>query len=259
MKEKGILPVSEAAARLQVSPVRIRAMIRGGIVEAEKIGDRWFVDKSSLERRKALKAPVGRPLAPLNAWGVLFLASRDFSQAAPSYFQSISPWMRSRIRSRIRKEGLRWLVPRLYKRAAIERFRAHPSDLSNLLEESGVVRAGISVASQYSMDVSDSGVVELYVHEKQLPRLRRKYLLEPSVRPNVILHVVKGPWPFTKSAKFVPIAVAALDMLESDDPRSRRAGEAMLDRVEAIREAIQEDDSAPPVRRKSNSLLARGS
>ena len=58
------------------------------------------------------------------------------------------------------------MASRLYKRATVERYRAHPSDLSGLLEESGVVRAGASVASLYSIDVSGSGEVGLYVSEK---------------------------------------------------------------------------------------------
>ena len=87
----GILSVSEAAAQLRVSPVRVRAMLRDGLVDGQKIGDRWFVDQLSLEHRHGAKAPVGRPLEEVNAWAALFLASDALSQATPTLFREPEP------------------------------------------------------------------------------------------------------------------------------------------------------------------------
>lgn len=231
MKVAAGVPVRNAAARLQVTPSRVRALIRADLLQAEKIGDRWLVDASSLDRRSAAKAPVGRALKSTNAWAALLLASGANGRAA-SWLKQLSPWALSRIRSRLRKEGLRIMAPRLRGRAILHRFRAHPSDLAGIVQEPGVVRGGVSAAADYHIDISDPGTIEAYVSEKRLPKLKKKYFLEPSSSPNVILHAISGSWPFPPSSKVVPVAVAAFDLLEAEDERSRRAGEELLRHLE---------------------------
>ena len=226
------VPVRDAAARLRVTPSRVRAMIRANILDAEKVGDRWLVDPSGLDRRSLAKAPAGRALKASNAWAVLLLASGADDRSA-SWLKRLSPWALFRIRSRLKREGIRSLAPRLRGRATVYRFRAHPSDLAGIAQEPGIVRAGASVASDYHIDISDPGTIEAYVSEKQVPQLKKKYFLELSSTPNVILHVVDGPWPFLPSAKVVPVAVAALDLIESGEERSHRAGEELLARLES--------------------------
>ncbi len=108
---------------------------------------------------------------------------------------------------------------------------AHPSDLPNIAAESGIVRAGVSAASD-NVDITSAGALEAYVSAKRLPRLVKKYFLEQSVNPNLTLHVVDGFWPFPLSCKVVPAAVVALDLMEADDERSRRAGVELLKRLE---------------------------
>ena len=49
----------EAAKRLKVTPGRIRAMIRDGILKAQKVGRDWVISSKSLDAVK-LRKP-GRP------------------------------------------------------------------------------------------------------------------------------------------------------------------------------------------------------
>ena len=55
---------------------------------------------------------------------------------------------------------------------------------------------------------------------------------ERSERANVVFRVVKDQsWPFPEGAAVAPPAVVAVDLLESEDERSRRAGAELLQRL----------------------------
>lgn len=55
-----LLTTNEAAKRLQVSPIRIRQMIREGKIEAKQIGRDYVIAESSLESVKTY-GKAGRP------------------------------------------------------------------------------------------------------------------------------------------------------------------------------------------------------
>jgi excisionase family DNA binding protein len=46
------ITTTEAAALLGVTPQRVRALIKAGILEAEKWGRDWQIDEESVESRK---------------------------------------------------------------------------------------------------------------------------------------------------------------------------------------------------------------
>src|SRR5918993_1477863 len=90
--EAGV-PVVAAAARLGLSPRRVRALIDSQKVAASKVGGVWIVDPRSVERRQRAARRGGRPLDAKNAWALLWLASGepDLERMAAGW---ISPWMR---------------------------------------------------------------------------------------------------------------------------------------------------------------------
>ena len=56
------LTVAQAAALLGVTPQRVRALIKAGILEAEKWGRDWQIDAESVEiRRKAMEQKKREP------------------------------------------------------------------------------------------------------------------------------------------------------------------------------------------------------
>ena len=56
------LTVTQAAALLGVTPQRVRALIKAGILEAEKWGRDWQIDAESVEiRRKAMEQKKREP------------------------------------------------------------------------------------------------------------------------------------------------------------------------------------------------------
>jgi len=94
------------------------------------------------------------------------------------------------------------------------------------------VRGGTSAASDHGLDLVPSGaLLEGYVSPRDVHRLEKRYSLEPSPRPNFILRAVEGPWPFAEGATVAPVAIVAVDLLESEDARERRAGEELLKKL----------------------------
>ena len=219
-----VLSVPEAAQRLQVNSARVRAMIRAGLLDAAKLGGRWVVSAESVDRRAKVSAEPGRHFSSKRAWGLLLLAGGS----SPDW---LSRSDLSRLRRRLKESTLEELAPRLRSRALTDALRAHPSDLQRLAAEDALVLAGLSAASHYDLGLAyPADSLEAYVPIKQVAGLKKKYALQPSATPNVILRVVEGVWPFEEGATVAPATVVGLDLLESDDARLRRAGQVLLRR-----------------------------
>lgn len=228
-----MLPSNEAARRLQVKPGRVRAMVRDGVLEAQKVGGRWLIDSRSVERRSAQPVSEGRPYEPANAWALI-----DLWHNGDAEWVSMS--QRSRLRRQLREQGIRGLYPALRGRAELWRLRGHPAAVERLRKHEVVCLGGVSGASAYEADIAASDELEAYAKRDDASRLVNRFHLEHSMAPNVLLHVVPGPWPFgnieQRARGVVPPLVVALDLLESADERSRRAGDDLLSRIEVERE-----------------------
>ncbi|MGH2975982.1 MAG: type IV toxin-antitoxin system AbiEi family antitoxin [Solirubrobacterales bacterium] len=140
---------------------------------------------------------------------------------------------RSRLRRRLSEHDLQDIVPALSRRARRLKLRAHASDLPRIQAEQGVVLSGVSAASEHGLAIVAPGVLEVYVPAGRLSDLERRYRLKPSADPNVILHVIDGPWPFAQDQRIAPRLAAVLDLLDDDDERSRRAAHDALARYKA--------------------------
>lgn len=99
--------------------------------------------------------------------------------------------------------------------------------------------SGFSVAHQYGLDILAPEEIEAYVPAENLPRLAERYSLADFVRkPNVAIHAVSF-WPFAPDVKDAPLPVAILDLLESENERTRSAGRDALLHYEAKRPGIE--------------------
>ena len=215
--------VPEAARILGLSPTRVRAMAVNGGLPAAKIGDRWLIERSAVERRRNQGAPSGRPFAPHNAWALLLLASGED-------VEGLDPSVRSRLRRALELEGLEKLAPRLDRRAEVKRFSGHPGEVSYVLEDPAVVRSGISAAGAHGFDLVSGGEVDGYLRESELKKFAKNHALTPSgFEGNVHLRLVpEEAWRFPQGTSIAPIAAVALDLAEDPDSRSTRAGQRAL-------------------------------
>lgn len=220
------LTVRETAKRLGVNSQRVRALAKTGELASEHGPRQILIDPASVERRVQQRLVPHRVLEPANSWALLALATADPS-LAPA-LAAVSPSARSRLRGRLRDASLPDLVPLLRKRAEVRWLHADEADLEAIMAESGVVATGISVADGYGFDVAAPGTVELYATSRVATQLIRTYALEPTSRANVVLHIVSAAWPFAADTARAPALVAAVDLADSPDQRTARAGREYL-------------------------------
>lgn len=212
----------EAADRLGVSRNRVGDLIRQGTLQATRVGRIWVVDEVSLNLVEA-QGPGGRtrPLLPVSAWAVaLIVEGHDPKWLAPDSRDRLmrriaakrrattaewAAWMRRRSTETV---GV-WIHPELSDRLGNHLLRFDIEDVPSGLKVEGGNLHGWT---------SHSGLVGLVQDEAVLA----------SSRPNTIVRV----WPreVDKILK-IPGLIAAADLLEADDSRSRRMGEWLMDRT----------------------------
>jgi hypothetical protein len=224
-----LLSVLEAAAELGVSARRVQAMAAAGELASDRIGNRLVFDERAVRRRALQPRMAGRPFAPDVAWAVLSFASgRSWAVDDPS--------LRWRYRARAAELAAAVSGGRFSRRASLHAFRAASRDVEGIRADDLVVLAGVSAAEQYAIDIAAPDVVEAYIDEAALRDLQQRYFLEPAdpAAANVLLRVVPANLAaILQKERYAPRAAVALDLLESDDERSRRAGEQALAQLAA--------------------------
>jgi hypothetical protein len=223
-----LLSIPEAARELDLDPSRVRALVSAGELRGVKLGERWAVESAEVARRQRDPRPAGRPLKPVNAWGILSLASG-----------LDAPWLEPSVRWRLEQSlafrGLAGLRARLSQRAEVHRFRAHPGELRHLRKQSDLVNSGISAAGAYGLKLAPGDEVDGYVRARALKRMQRDHALEPvQIGPgNVVLRAVPDPaWHINPKEGVAAIAAVAVDLADDPDPRSARAGRNLIERLD---------------------------
>ena len=202
----------------------MRAMIHGGLLPGRKLANRWLVPQHVLQNSEVAARPAGRPFSPKNAWGLLFLAS-----GKPA--QWLSAVERSRLKARLRSPKFPY-ASRFRRRAQVKHLRADERALRKIVADDKFVRSGVSAAENHAVDVLAQGVVEGYLPKPRLAQLSYENALRrvPEESANLIVRAVDGLWPFA-SERVAPEAVVAVDLIDSGDQRSRRAGIHLLKRI----------------------------
>lgn len=219
-----MLGVADAARELGVSPRRVRQMLADGVLAGNQVGRSWVIDSEQLRQLGHRRPEVGRPWSPASAWAVLALAD--------GHTPDLSPVDRSRAKKRLAR-GLDVIVGRLGARAVQQWFYGHPGVLDRLAGADDLIRGGASAAAGHEADVVVGDGFEGYVRARDLGGLVRRFGLDGQAdRPNVLLRVVDDAvWPFESGQGSAGRAVVAVDLLESDEPRSQRAGAELLERL----------------------------
>ncbi len=219
-----LLSVPEAAEHLGVSSRRVRQMLSDGLIEGHRVGRGWAIEERSMRTAAARRRPAHRPWTARSAWSVLALANGTEPRCAS--------YERSRAERRL-AAGLPNLLDRLGSRAYRRTFYAHPGTRDRIAGEPGVVRTAASASPEHGLGIVGSGPLDAYLKSSDLQAIRDAYVMEErSERANVVFRVVDDQlWPFPEGAVAAPPAVVAVDLLESDDERSRRAGAELLRRL----------------------------
>jgi hypothetical protein len=219
-----VVNVARAADVLDVSPRRVRQLLESGQLAGQQLGRSWVIDRGDIDRLR--RNGAGRPWSASSAWAVLELAA--------GHELELSPVERSRARRRLADHGLGGLVEQLRARAERREVYAHPSVLGRVVLDDRAVQGGVSAAHEYNADLIVQDSAEVYVHAGDVAAIVDSYALdEDADRPNVILHVVADEaWPFGEDVQVAPWPVVAVDLLDADDERSRRAGLELIARYQ---------------------------
>jgi len=217
-----LLGVVDAAGELEVSSRRVRQLLASGQLPGQRVGRSWVIRRSDVEQLR--RSGVGRPWNAASAWDVLALASGGDPQ--------LSPVERSRARKRLADNGIAGLIGQLRSRSQRSEMYAHPSALDRIRDEVEVVRSGVSALDEHDVDLIVIDEAEIYVRASQVAGLVGRYALEPDAdRPNLIVRVVEDDvWPFDGGERVASWPIVAVDLLDADDERSRRAGLELIER-----------------------------
>jgi hypothetical protein len=211
--------VAEVAHDMGVTVERVRQLIGAGALPAERVGGRWVLPDNA--GHTAELRPSGRPWSEGAAWGLLWVGI-----GRPAPWLSLKQHQRVSHRWRL---GAEKQVDRLRRRADLISYSAHPAAVRRIIDDLRIVRSGVSALTEFGVDLVVSDVAEGYVRFVDCQALITEYGLERNEAKsgNLVLHTITTLWPFDDGEHIAPALVVALDLLESSDPRTQRAGRAL--------------------------------
>jgi len=211
-----------AAARLGVSQRQVQRLIGAGELPAARTaGDAWVVDALTVNSMARARPGRGRPWSPAAAWAALWrLSGLDVD------------WLdrrtTSRLDARLASIDAEELVHATRRRAAIHRFRVSDSFIEELT--ASLVRSGTSAMTAEVFGMGrDAARVEGYCDDGALAGLVHSFHLIDDARGNATLRAAPLLALPIGDRDRMPVAVAAADLAESLEVRSRAAGIRVID------------------------------
>jgi hypothetical protein len=154
--------------------------------------------------------------------------------ASGEVVEGIDPSVRSRLRRALALEGLAALAPRLGHRADVSLYRGHPGEIRHLVNDSALMRSGISAVGAHDIRLVSGREADGYLPEAELRKFVKEHVLSPAgFDGNVRLRVVPDEvWAILRGLPVAPEAAVALDLAEESDPRSAKAGAEALKKLD---------------------------
>ena len=216
-----MLTVPQAAVRLGVGEEQVRRLVRSGQLVASKVGQTIVIDDDAVDARARLAVRPGRFHVPATAWGALW----ELSGERASW---LNPADRSRLRARLRRYDAEQLVAATRARSERHSVRVLPAYREPVLAAEGVVASGLTVAAAVGADILIAGAEdEAYCSTVTFARLRSDYALSDRGQANLVLRIPRFELDLPGRER-MPAAVVAVDLAESSDVRTRRAGLQLL-------------------------------
>lgn len=217
-----MLTVAQAAERLGVGPEQVRRLIRAGKLAAHRVGRTLVLDDDAVDGRARLPITAGRALAPRTVWAALWqLSGKDVDW--------LSAADRSRLVARLRGYDAERLVAASRDRAERYELRILPAYRQRVLAVDGVVPSGLTAATAVGADiVAAESADEVYCTATTLTALRHELGLSERGQPNLVVRVPRYDRLDLTGRTHMPAAVVAVDLAESAEVRTRRAGLDML-------------------------------
>lgn len=217
-----MLTVAEAAEQLGVSGHEVRRLIRTGALPASRVGRTLVIDDDAVAARARLPIGAGRAFAPRTAWAALW----ELSGLRADWLDAPG---RSRLRSRLASLDADQVVAAARGRAERHALRVLPAYRDRLLHAEGVLVSGMSAAGAVGADVvTTEAADEVYCHADRLAALSREFGLSDRGEANLVVRVATFEQLPVESRAQMPVAVVAVDLAESSDVRTRRAGLTLL-------------------------------
>ena len=229
-----MLSTADAAGMLGVSQRRVRSLVAQGDLAGIRVGGSLLVDPMSLARRKAVSTGTSRALSPRMTWACLLsdLGTRDVGAVAATFGLSAAEVGRLQRSHERPVADWGWVARR---RAVPSSFTVRTGYLQELMRAPQVARSGISALDEFpEVDLSSSTAsAELYTTSAAIELLRHEFGMRPAADGNVIVRVVaEEMWTRLSrhlvQAGVMGAATVAVDLLESVDVRTRRAGADLL-------------------------------
>ena len=139
---------------------------------------------------------------------------------------------RSRLRTNVRKLKTEEVVLRVRRRATLHRYRILPTYVERLAADAACVPSGVEAAAAVGADIVAVGFAEVSTARSTHDRLVTQYAMVEGGNDadiNVNLRVLEDDLIFLLNGRTrMPSAVVACDLMESLEPRTRRAGTLVL-------------------------------
>ena len=188
-----------------MSERRVRQLIDAGALPARRVAGRLLVEEAGIPKSR----PVARPMSPRIAWAFIRLLSNE---PVPDISDRELSRLEEKCRSLLASpRPVVLLRSWLRSRAQLLRLAVSPSEVEGLLQDSRLVRSGISDARS---EMSAGRDAEAYVRPSDVEQLMADYLMAPVNPANVWLHVVDRPL-----ARPAPLGLVIADLADHDRAR----------------------------------------
>lgn len=221
------MSVADASAALGVTGRQVERLAQAGdIVITRRIGRALMLDSASVHRCAQMSRYRGRPWSEHSAWGALTLLSGlevDWLPAAH----------RTRLRNRMVRstpDEIAHLARR--RQSRILRMRGWGGDMTG--PGSALIAGGVSAleanrqwADRFGLTTGHHDGTDGYIPAAHLEALVDEFGLVPNLEGEVTVRII-SQIPPALAGDVVPIAVAAVDLMESLNTRERSAGARVL-------------------------------